>query len=62
MDKRTAIRRIIEDLLCSIIVFILIYLACASLVFLWRNPKCNEIGVFRHLWRVILLEKMEKYQ
>lgn len=39
-----------------------IYLAIAWMAFQWRNPKCNEMAFYRHLWSVVTWKKLPTYQ
>lgn len=45
----------------TLILFFL-YMAFATFVFEWRNPKANRMSLVREFTHVVKFEKMEKYQ
>lgn len=52
----------LERLLLAVGITGAIYITLAWPVFQWRNPKCNEMGFYRHFIQVMTYQKMEVYQ
>lgn len=46
----------------SILICFLFYFLVSSVVFLWRNPKANQMTVYSEFFNVIKFEKMEEFQ
>lgn len=47
---------------CVVIPLGLLYLAVAANVWAWRNPKANQMTVWREFGSVVTFKKLEKYQ
>jgi len=52
----------LEKLLLTVGIAGAIYITLAWPVFQFRNPKCNEMGFYRHFIQVVTYQKIEKYQ
>lgn len=42
--------------------FWLVYFSVSAWVFQWRNPKANQIQVFRNLGAVLTFQKLDEFQ
>jgi hypothetical protein len=46
----------------GLLLAVVLYGMTAEVVFMWRNPTCNEMGLIRHIGSVLTFEKLPEYQ
>lgn len=54
--------KLLHSIIFFVLVIFILYCAVATTVFQYRNPKANDMCIFREFGDVIKFNKLEKYQ